>query len=83
MSMLVLQESTAALGAVMDPITASGPPTVPNEDVLTQWLGGALETDSYLSRGGDLSAPISGTPNYATVTELTGDSAANSEAGRR
>ena len=46
----------------MNTITASGPQTVPNEDVLIQWLGGTLETDSYLSRGGDLSAPVSGPP---------------------
>ena len=62
--MLLLQESTAALGTVSDPITASGPSMVPGETALTQNLNGALATASASSRGLDLSAPISGTPNF-------------------
>ena len=49
---------------------------MPNEDILTQWLGGALETESYLSRGGDLSATTSGPANYADGNVDTGNNVA-------
>ena len=77
--MLLLQESTAALGTVSDPITASGPAMVPGETVLTQNLNGALATASASSRGLDLSAPVSGTPNYNQGIMIdTGSNAVNS-----
>lgn len=77
--MLGSQESTADLGTISDPITASGPSMVPGETVLTQNLNGALATASANSHGLDLSAPVSGTPNVNEgLTIDTGSNDVNS-----
>ena len=48
---VAMQQSTASIGSISQPITASGPSSVPNQDGLTQWLGGALATASPNTRG--------------------------------
>ena len=76
---MLSQETTAALGPISDPISASGPAMVPGETALTQNLAGSLATASANSRGADLNAPLTGTPAYNQAIVIdTGSDAVNS-----